>query len=86
MFIAEMAPLELNPGQRSCHEQIGVAAVGEVDDAICIYKAAQPFPAKLSVRGFRRGNNANNSNLSPLTLNANNSPSNANSNIGFGIK
>lgn len=28
-----------------------------------------------SVRGFLRGNNANNSNLSPLTMNANNAPS-----------
>ena len=37
-----------------------------------------------AVRGFRRGNNANNTNLSPLTMNANNSPSNANTNIGFG--
>ena len=81
-----MTPLQLNPCQRSCHERIGVAAVGEVDDALSIYKAAQPFPLKLSVRGFRRGNNANNGNLSPLALNANNSPLNANSNIGFGIK
>ena len=39
---------------------------------------------KKSVRGFLRGNNANNTNLSPLTMNANNSPSNTNSNIGFG--
>ena len=39
---------------------------------------------KKSVRGFRRGNNANNANLSPLTMNANNSPSNANTNIAFG--
>ena len=37
-----------------------------------------------SVRGFRRGNNANNANLSPLNVNANNAPSNANSNIAFG--
>jgi len=37
-----------------------------------------------SVRGFLRGNNANNTNLSPLTMNANNSPSNSNTNIGFG--
>ena len=36
-----------------------------------------------SVRGFRRGNNANNSNLSPFTMNGNNSPSNSNTNIGF---
>lgn len=38
----------------------------------------------MSVRGFRRGNNANNNILSPLTMNANNAPSNANTNIGFG--
>lgn len=36
------------------------------------------------VRGFRRGNNANNTNLSPLYVNANNAPSNANTNIAFG--
>lgn len=35
-------------------------------------------------RGFRRGNNANNTNLSPLYVNANNTPSNANSNYAFG--
>jgi hypothetical protein len=39
---------------------------------------------KKAVRGFRRGNNANNTNLSPLTMNANNAPSNSNTNIGFG--
>ena len=38
---------------------------------------------KKSVRGFRRGN-ALYTNLSPLTMGANNSPSNANSVIGFG--
>lgn len=42
--------------------------------------------AALVVRGFLRGNNANNSVLSPLTMNGNNSPSNSNSNIGFGKK
>ena len=36
------------------------------------------------VRGFVRGGNVNNSDYSPLMVNANNSPSNANSNIGFG--
>lgn len=36
------------------------------------------------VRGFRRGNNANNTNLSPLTMNGNNAPSNTNTNIAFG--
>lgn len=45
---------------------------------------SKPTEGKKAVRGFRRGNNANNTNLSPLTMNANNSPSNANSNIGFG--
>jgi hypothetical protein len=39
---------------------------------------------KKSVRGFRRGNNANNTNLSPMTMNANNAPSNANTNNAFG--
>lgn len=38
----------------------------------------------VAVRGFRRGNNANNGNLSAWTVNGNNSPSNANANIGFG--
>lgn len=37
-----------------------------------------------AVRGFRRGNNVNNTNLSPLYVNANNAPSNANTNIAFG--
>ena len=36
------------------------------------------------VRGWRRGNNARNTNTSPLYVNANNSPSNTNTNIGFG--
>lgn len=81
-----MAPPKRKPGQWSCHARIGVAAAGEVDGVSYTYKAAQPFPLEASVRGFRRGNNANNGNLSPLTMNANNSPSNANSNIGFGIK
>lgn len=36
------------------------------------------------MRGFRRGNNVNNTNLSPLYVNANNAPSNANTNIAFG--
>jgi hypothetical protein len=36
------------------------------------------------VRGFRRGNNANNTNLSPLYVNANNAPSNTNTNNAFG--
>lgn len=36
------------------------------------------------VRGFQRGNNANNSNVSPLYVNANDAPSNTNSNIAFG--
>ena len=40
--------------------------------------------AALTVRGFRRGNNANNTNLSPLYVNANNAPSNSNTNIAFG--
>jgi len=37
-----------------------------------------------TVRGFRRGNHVNNTNLSPLYVNANNAPSNANTNIAFG--
>jgi len=37
-----------------------------------------------AVRGFRRGNNANNTNMSPLYVNGNNAPSNTNSNIAFG--
>ena len=40
--------------------------------------------AALTVRGFRRGNNANNTNLSPLYVNANNAPSNSNTNNAFG--
>ena len=36
------------------------------------------------VRGFLRGNNANNNVLSPLAMNGNNTPSNSNSNIAFG--
>ena len=40
--------------------------------------------AALEVRGFRRGNNANNTNLSPLYVNGNNTPSNTNSNYAFG--
>ena len=39
---------------------------------------------KKSVRGFRRGNGANYTYLSPLTLNAGNSPSVALTNLGFG--
>ena len=39
---------------------------------------------KKSVRGFRRGFSANNPYLSPLTMIANNSPSFAAPNIGFG--
>ena len=37
-----------------------------------------------AVRGFRRGNNANNTNMSPLYVNANNAPSNTNTNNAFG--
>ena len=36
------------------------------------------------VRGFRRGNNANNTNLSPLYVNANYAPSYAITYIAFG--
>ena len=39
---------------------------------------------KRSVRGFLRGSNAATANLSPLRVNAYNSPSNANTDIGFG--
>ena len=39
---------------------------------------------KKSVRGFLRGSNAGASNLSPLYVNANNAPSNTNSNYAFG--
>ena len=39
---------------------------------------------KKSVRGFRRGYNAAGPHLSPLTLNAVSSPSNANTGLGFG--
>ena len=39
---------------------------------------------KKSVRGFRRGHSAYSTNLSPLTLNANYSPSHAATSIGFG--
>ena len=45
----------------------------------------QAAPAgKKSVRGFRRGYNANVTNLSPLTMYAGYSPSNRHANIGFG--
>ena len=62
------------------HAGIGVPAGGEVEFFHKNDKAA----ALTLVRGFRRGNNANNSNLSPLNVNANNAPSNTNTNIGFG--
>ena len=55
-----------------------VAVVSEVEIWL-LYR-----PVVVLVRGFRRGNNANNSNLSPLYVNGNNAPSNANTNIGFG--
>ena len=38
-----------------------------------------------SVRGFRRGNGAISGRLSPLSMNAGDSPSHANSGFGFGI-
>ena len=62
------------------HTGIGVPTGGEVEFFHKDDKAA----ALTLVRGFRRGNNANNTNLSPLYVNANNAPSNANTNIGFG--
>ena len=55
--------------------RIGVAVAGEVE--------TRRLHRQL-VRGFLRGNNVNNTNLSPLYVNANNAPSNANTNIGFG--
>ena len=55
--------------------RIGVAVAGEVE----IRRLHRQL-----VRGFLRGNNVNNTNLSPLYVNANNVPSNANTNIGFG--
>ena len=55
--------------------RIGVAVAGEVEK--------RRLHRQL-VRGFLRGNNVNNTNLSPLYVNANNAPSNANTNIGFG--
>jgi len=55
--------------------RIGVAVAGEV--------GIRRLHRQL-VRGFLRGNNVNNTNLSPLYVNANNAPSNANTNIGFG--
>ena len=57
------------------HMRIGVAVAGEVEK--------RRLHRQL-VRGFLRGNNVNNTNLSPLYVNANNAPSNANTNIGFG--
>lgn len=42
------------------------------------------LPLVKVARGCRRGNNANNTNLSPLYVNGNNTPSNANSNLAFG--
>ena len=61
------------------HKRRAVAGAGEVE-----FIEQEGGCTVRSVRGFRRGNNANNSNLSPLTMNANNSPANTNSNIGFG--
>ena len=58
-----------------------VPAGGEVE---FFHKDDKAAALSRLVRGFRRGNNANNTNLSPLTMNANNAPSNANTNIGFG--
>lgn len=63
------------------HTGIGVPAGGEVE---FFHKDDKAAALSRLVRGFRRGNNANNTNLSPLTMNANNAPSNANTNIGFG--
>ena len=69
-------------------KRIGVAAAGEVDASR--QRAAHPPPATwlqggcTEVRGFRRGNNANNTNMSPFYVNGNNAPSNTNSNIAFG--
>lgn len=62
------------PQAKGC-ERIGVAACGEVETR---------WLHRTLVRGWRRGNNANNTNLSPLYVNANNSPSNTNTNIGVG--
>ena len=62
-------------------KRIGVAVAGEVE---FFHKDDKAAALSRLVRGFRRGNNANNTNLSPLTMNANNAPSNANTNIGFG--
>ena len=57
-----------------------VPAGGEVE----FFNKNDKAAALTLVRGFRRGNNANNTNLSPLYVNANNAPSNANTNIAFG--
>lgn len=75
------------------HMRIGVAAASEVDDG-SRFKVQQPRTMnhepdirrlhRRVVRGFQRGNNANNSNASPLYVNANNAPSNTNSNYAFG--
>ena len=68
--------------------RIGVAVAGEVELFDSRYGIAtyrnKKAAALMLVRGWYRGNNANNTNLSPLYVNANNAPSNANTNIGFG--
>ena len=73
-------------GQR--RKRIGVAAVGEVDARQWSRRPRRDHRVTrqlhCTVRGFRRGNNVNNTNLSPLYVNANNAPSNANTNIAFG--
>ena len=48
------------------------------------FSGSNASAGKKSVRGFRRGTHANLPNLSPLTMNASTSPSNAVANIGFG--
>ena len=63
------------------HTGIGVPAGGEVE---FFQKNDKAAALSRLVRGFRRGNNANNTNLSQLTMNANNAPSNANTNYAFG--
>ena len=60
------------------HMRIGVAAIGDVE----FERTTRQL--HWLVRAFRRGNNANNTNLSPLYVNANNAPSNTNANYAFG--
>ena len=80
------AEKEIQAGDHQ-NKRIGVAVVSEVElRHPPLWRRAAKTKRQLhpAVRGFLRGNNANNTNLSPLYVNGNNAPSNANTNIAFG--